>query len=64
MILEFFSFFFLLFREKWVVRAMGNETFYGDGLTRKSKTIKNDVLRFSLRQMLPVKCPLVGLKAS
>ena len=28
---------------------MGNETFYGDGLTRKSKTIKNDVLRFSLR---------------
>ena len=43
---------------------MGNETFSGDGLTRKSKTIKNDVLRFSLRKMLPVKCPLVSLKAS
>ena len=26
---------------------MGNETFYGGGLTRKSKTIKNDVLSFT-----------------
>ena len=24
--------FFLLFQKKWVSRAMGNETFYGDGL--------------------------------
>ena len=58
------GFFFFTFPKKWVVRAMGNETVYGDGLTRKSKTIKNDVLRFSLRKMLPVKCPLVSLKAS
>ena len=58
------DFFFFTFPKNWVVRAMGNETVYGDGLTRKSKTIKNDVLRFSLRKMLPVKCPLVSLKAS
>ena len=29
--LDFFSFFFT-FRKKWVGRAMGNETFYWDGL--------------------------------
>ena len=27
-----FLFYFLLFQKKWVGRAMGNETFYGDGL--------------------------------
>ena len=32
--LEFFFFFFFTFRKKWVGRAMGNETFYGDGQTR------------------------------
>ena len=31
-ILEFF-FFFLTFPKKWVGRAMGNETCYGDGLS-------------------------------
>ena len=33
---NFFFFFFLLFQKKWVGRAMGNETFYGDGLTRRT----------------------------
>ena len=28
--------FFFTFLKKWVVRAMGNETFYGDGLIVKS----------------------------
>ena len=33
MILDFFFFFFFFtFPKKWVGRAMGNETFYGDGL--------------------------------
>ena len=27
-----YEFFFLLFQKKWVGQAMGNETFYGDGL--------------------------------
>ena len=39
MILEFF---FFTFPKKWVGRAMGNETFYGDGLSR---------------HILPVACP-------
>ena len=29
----FFFFFFFTFRKKWVGRAMGNETFYWDGLS-------------------------------
>ena len=28
------NFFFFTFPKKWVGRAVGNETFYGDGLTR------------------------------
>ena len=33
--LFFFFFFFFTFRKKWVGRAMGNETFYWDGLTKE-----------------------------
>ena len=31
----FLFFFFFTFRKKWVGRAMGNETFYCDSLTKK-----------------------------
>ena len=31
-----FFFFFFTFPKKWVGRAMGNETFYGDGLSAGS----------------------------
>ena len=29
----FWNFFFIIFPKKWVGRVMGNETFYGDGLS-------------------------------
>ena len=34
------KFFFLLFQKKWVGRAMGNDTFYGDGLTQLKRAQK------------------------
>ena len=35
-------FFFFTFPKKWVGRAMGNETFYGDGLKRARDPIWSD----------------------
>ena len=42
MILDFF-FFFFTFLKKWVGRAMGNETFYGDALIGGSNSIFNSL---------------------
>ena len=47
MILEFF---FFTFPKKWVGRAMGNETFYGDGL--KSVYSAKKEMRLSLTLIL------------
>ena len=33
-----FFFFFFTFPKTWVGRAMGNETFYGDGLSEKENS--------------------------
>ena len=44
MILNFF--FFFTFPKKWVGRAMGNETFYGDGLSH----LRNLSICYFLRQ--------------
>ena len=34
------EFFFFTFPKKWVGRAVGNETFYGDGLMRSALLVK------------------------
>ena len=45
MILEFFSFFFFTFPKKRVGWAMGNETFYGDGLILPAEQEAEFILR-------------------